>query len=317
MKKIFLFMALCLATVFAAKAADEIYTVFVEATTTLTFYCDDKKSTHTEGTVETYDPINEPDKLRFIGYADKVTKAVINPSMKDTLLTSMGNMFYGGVDWYSHNEYTLEKLTTIEGLENLNTSNVTDMNGLFAGCNLLASLNISSFNTSKVTDMNSMFFDCMALESIPFGASFSTANVTDMRYMFAYCQALKSLDLSAFNTTKVTDMRNMFSDCSELETIYCNDDWSLNTTAVSDDMFKNCPKLKGGNNTTYDSNHMDAAYAHLDEAGNPGYFTKKTTTGLETVTNDQSPITNKIIKDNHLLILRDGKTYNVMGVEIR
>ena len=37
-------------------------------------------------------------------------------------------------------------------------------------------------------------------------------------------------------------------------------------------------------------------------------------TGIEeTITNDQSPITNKIIRDGQLFILRDGKTYNAQG----
>ena len=40
-------------------------------------------------------------------------------------------------------------------------------------------------------------------------------------------------------------------------------------------------------------------------------------TGLDQITNDQSPITNKVIVNGQLLILRDGKTYNVMGVEVR
>ncbi len=41
-----------------------------------------------------------------------------------------------------------------------------------------------------------------------------------------------------------------------------------------------------------------------------------TATGIETITNDQSPITNKIIKDNQLLIIRDGKTYNAQGMRV-
>jgi len=39
----------------------------------------------------------------------------------------------------------------------------------------------------------------------------------------------------------------------------------------------------------------------------------QTTTGIEKITNDYSPITNKVIKDGQILILRDGKTYNAMG----
>ena len=43
---------------------------------------------------------------------------------------------------------------------------------------------------------------------------------------------------------------------------------------------------------------------------------QKAGTGLDQVTNHQSPITNKIIKDGRLLILRDGKTYNALGQPI-
>ena len=39
----------------------------------------------------------------------------------------------------------------------------------------------------------------------------------------------------------------------------------------------------------------------------------KLPTGIDQITNDQSPITNKVIKDGCLLIIRDGKTYNAMG----
>jgi hypothetical protein len=40
-------------------------------------------------------------------------------------------------------------------------------------------------------------------------------------------------------------------------------------------------------------------------------------TGLEEATNDQSPMTNKIIKDNQVLILRGDKTYTLQGQEVK
>ena len=40
-------------------------------------------------------------------------------------------------------------------------------------------------------------------------------------------------------------------------------------------------------------------------------------TGIDQITNDQSPMTNKIIKDNQLLILRGNKTYNVIGQMVK
>ena len=41
-------------------------------------------------------------------------------------------------------------------------------------------------------------------------------------------------------------------------------------------MFYDCTRLVGGQGTTYDANHIDAAYAHIDGgASNPGYFSEK------------------------------------------
>ena len=48
-------------------------------------------------------------------------------------------------------------LNSIEGLENLNTENVTSMANMFANCYALTSLDLSSFDTHKVTDMSDMF----------------------------------------------------------------------------------------------------------------------------------------------------------------
>ena len=41
------------------------------------------------------------------------------------------------------------------------------------------------------------------------------------------------------------------------------------------------------------------------------------TQGIETNTNDLLPITNKVIIDGRLLIIRDGKTYTITGAELR
>jgi len=40
-------------------------------------------------------------------------------------------------------------------------------------------------------------------------------------------------------------------------------------------------------------------------------------TGIEEITNDQSPMTNKIIKNGQLFIIRDGKTYNAQGIMVK
>ena len=39
-------------------------------------------------------------------------------------------------------------------------------------------------------------------------------------------------------------------------------------------------------------------------------------TGVETITNHQSPITNKVIRDGRLIIIRDGRMFNAQGIEL-
>ena len=45
-------------------------------------------------------------------------------------------------------------------------------------------------------------------------------------------------------------------------------------------------------------------------------FTTTNGTAVDQITNDKSQMANKIIKDNQLLIIRDGKTYSVQGAEV-
>ena len=89
-------------------------------------------------------------------------------------------------DWFCDFYY----LTTIEGLENLNTSEVTNMTGMFAFCRQLTSLDLSNFNTAKVTEMIGMFTNCNALETIYVSDGWTVENVTESRLMFDDCYSL-------------------------------------------------------------------------------------------------------------------------------
>ncbi|MBR4215810.1 MAG: BspA family leucine-rich repeat surface protein [Bacteroidales bacterium] len=117
------------------------------------------------------------------------------------------------------------------------------------------------------------FNGCNNLTGIDGMENLDTKNTTDMTAMFQNCEKLASLDLSGFNTTKVTDMSKMFSNCMELATIFVGDTWNMSNVEKSQDMFKNCQKLVGGNGTKYDVNHSDEDFAKID-GKNSGYFTK-------------------------------------------
>ena len=133
------------------------------------------------------------------------------------------------------------------------TSNVTNMCGMFFACNT-TSLDLSSFNTSNVTDMSMMFYMCRNLTSLDL-SNFNTTNVTDMHQMFDNCRNLTSLDLSNFNTTNVTDMNRMFYECSNLTSLDLS---SFNTSNVTDmhDMFYECSNLASLNLSSFDTSNV-------------------------------------------------------------
>lgn len=69
------------------------------------------------------------------------------------------------------------------------TSNVTDMSGMFYKCSNLTS--VPTFDTSNVTNMRSMFQSCSNLTTVP---KFDTSNVNNMSGMFSTtCTSLKSI----------------------------------------------------------------------------------------------------------------------------
>ena len=74
-------------------------------------------------------------------------------------------------------------------------------------------------DTSNVTDMNGMFYNDVYLESIEGLSSFNTSNVTNMSYMFYGCSGLTSLDLGGWNMSNVTDTNQMFDGCTSLTSI--------------------------------------------------------------------------------------------------
>lgn len=167
----------------------------------------------------------------FNNWSNNINNITLDPSMADYRPTDCSEWFYD-----------FSGVTTINGLEYLNTSEVTSMYGMFRDCRKLTSLDLSNFDTSKVTNMSYMFYECQALSSITFPASFNTSKVTNMADMFFNCQTLTSLDVSCFDTQEVTNMHGMFSGCQNLTSLSVS---SFNTCNVEDMsyLFQNCKNL--------------------------------------------------------------------------
>ena len=61
--------------------------------------------------------------------------------------------------------YYCNELTSLD-VSNFNTSNVTNMSGMFASMEGLTTLNISSFDFTKVTNLNSIFSNDNSLSNL-------------------------------------------------------------------------------------------------------------------------------------------------------
>ena len=75
-------------------------------------------------------------------------------------------------------------------LRGADTSNVTNMYGMFSGCRRMTKLDLSSFDTRNVTDMENMFKNCMKLTTIYVSDKWSTGSVIYSEDMFDDCDDL-------------------------------------------------------------------------------------------------------------------------------
>ena len=158
------------------------YAMFDNATETLTF---SYKGFKPEGAYELNEGGNTPEWISKNSYVKKV---VFDASFANARPTSYFSWFRG-----------CENLTTIEGIEYLNTENVENMSSMFRDCYALESLDLSSFNTAKVTSMSRMFYICKALTTIYASDKFVTNQVTHGNDMFYGCEKLNGYDGSKTN----------------------------------------------------------------------------------------------------------------------
>ena len=182
------------------------------------------------------------------------------------------------------------KLREFENMEVLNTSQVTSMRQMFAGCTELTSLDLSSFDTSKVTDMWGMFAQCSKLTNLNISnfdtskvtkmawmfentgltgidlSHFDTSQVTDMSGMFYNNQILEWVDVSNFDTSKVENMEQMFNDCVQLKNLNLA---NFNTSSVTNmhDMFAGCTSLTNLNVSNFDTSKVVTMWGMFNGCG--------------------------------------------------
>lgn len=167
-------------------------------------------------------------------HAAEIKKVVFKAGFRDETHTTCSKWFSGCTN-----------LTSIEGIENLNTSNVKYMNEMFGQCSNLETLDLSHFNTENVGNMSNMFNGCTKLHDLNI-SSFNTENVTNMYGMFYGCSSLETLDLSHFNTRNVRKdgMNYMLNGCSSLSYLNVSNFTTDEPGMQLDGLFQGCSSLQ-------------------------------------------------------------------------
>lgn len=197
------------------------------------------------GTLSFHRGVTKPvgDNILDLGYgndpnwdthAAEIKKVVFKAGFRDETHTTCSNWFNGCTN-----------LSSIEGIENLNTSNVKNMSGMFAKCSNLETLDLSHFNTENVTTMAQMFYGCTKLHNLNID-NFNTENVSYMNGMFEGCSGLDTLDLSHFNTRYVrkSGFNYMFNGCSSLSSLDVSNFTTDKPSMQLDGLFKGCSSLQ-------------------------------------------------------------------------
>jgi surface protein len=163
MKKFLFLIISTLLPLFAS--AQEPYAILIDNGTALEFRYDNDKSAYRDAM--DIGPFTEPIQRGWDGSSEGIISIVFNESFAScSSITSTAYWFAG-----------LTHLETFVGLQYLNTSNVTNMQGMFWVCEALTSLDLSGFNTLNVTNMSNMFTRCSRLRTIKVSSGWSTSNI--------------------------------------------------------------------------------------------------------------------------------------------
>lgn len=132
------------------------------------------------------------------------------------------------------------QLTKIQGISNIDTSNVEIMDYMFSTSpNLvIPSLN---WNTAKVTSMRRMFQHNEAIKSLTL--NFNTEKLEDLFGMFKGSH-IQNLNLSSFKTDNVRDFREIFGSMSALQVLDISSfDTKDIVSSLTDRMLEGCNNL--------------------------------------------------------------------------
>ena len=277
-----------------------------------------------------------PTSINFTSQTSLVEVNYLNSSE----LTSAYNLFSGcsNLSYVNLSDSDFSKVDTIErmfnscsnlinidGLNELNMSNVGNMGGIFSDCSKITELNVKDWDVSKVTNFGAAFRRCKAITTIDL-SNWDTSNAVLMSGMFTSCSKLTSIDISHFKTSKVTTVNQMFYDCGKLTSLnffkYLNDNVdtlylfgkcnSLNKVTMNDSDYKSANKVISAllSRTSADLGFLellnidDISQVAIESAQSKGWVILKD--------NIETNVINTIVGDQPCSFIMNGKSIKII-----
>ena len=176
--------------------------------------------------------------VKAFGRSGTAPRGVEYLGIKDVMIWYDGDQIY----WFADNINNTIKFSTASMAE------------FFKGLNKFESISLQGFDTSNITDMHGLFENCTGLTSLDL-SGLDASSVTDISDIFHGCTSLATLDFSGADISSVTDMSDMFRDCTSLVRLYLDGFAVNNTNNVEVNMqglFRGCVNLRGNDNNILD-----------------------------------------------------------------
>lgn len=195
-----------------------------------------------QSTIEQYKSNSIIIDLGYSENVDKVTGYIFNPysNVRVLIIAANGNIVAPSD---CTNMFSFYKgSNAIYGLKYLDTSTVKIMDGMFADCSNITTLDISDLNTTNVTSMANLFKNCASLTTVTGLNTRNLNNCTTFEGLFSNCSNINEIDLSNLNAAELTNIQHMFQKCSKLTTINLTD-ITINSITNMYGLFNECTAL--------------------------------------------------------------------------
>ena len=228
-------------------------------------------------------------EVKFVTQTDNFTITSLSHMFANcTNLQSVdfGSYNFEGVDDLSYMFDNCKNLKDVKFNENISTSNLQTVKGMFSGCESLTEVNLNSFTFENVENTNNLFYGCVNLINVTFSKNISSDKLAEIDGMFEGCEKIVSIEIDSFNFKNVQKMDRLFKGCKNLQLVKFNSEIKFENVENLSFVFDGCENLKNVDLTTIKFNKvktMSNLFNNCTNLANVTFPTNLDVSNVETI----------------------------------